>query len=92
MFEKSETYTPAEARKANLELDRLVAARKLTGKQAGAHRRHIARNIRFALKDAYSPRAASRAKAEIDGLVEIGVLGGYSARAYRAHVTKRTLD
>ncbi len=90
MFEKRETYTPAEAKRAYDQLDRLVADRALTARQAGAHRRHIASRVRVTLKEAYSEQAAKRAKSEIVKLVEAGTITPMTARAYRAHVTKRT--
>jgi hypothetical protein len=90
MFEKQETYTPAEAKRANSKLDELVAARKMTPSQAGAHRRHISRRTRIALKPSYTPQAARRAKAEITTLTDLGAITARSSAAYRAHITKRT--
>jgi 2'-5' RNA ligase len=87
---KKDRYTPAEAKRAYDQLDRLVADKSLTARQAGAHRRHIANRIRVALKEAYSEQAARRAKAEIVRLAEAGTISPNSARAYRAHITKRT--
>ena len=90
MLDKKESYTPAEAKRVHHQLDRLIAEKKLSPRQAGAHRRHIASRVRVALKDAYSEPAARRAKAEIVKLTESGTLTPHSARAYRAHITKRT--
>ena len=91
MFEKKESYTPAEAKRAYDQLDQLVAEKALTPRQAGAHRRHIASRVRVVLKSAYNPQAARRAKSEIERLTEAGTISAHSARAYRAHITKRTL-
>ena len=71
-------------------MDRLVAERTLTARQAGAHRRHVASRVRVALKASYNERAARRAKAEIVTLTETGAITPNAARAYRANVTKRT--
>ena len=90
MFQTKETYTPTDAKRANDELDRQVAARTLTSRQAGAHRRHIARRTRLVLKASYSAAAAKRAKAEVGRLTEAGTIAARSAAAYRAHITKRT--
>ena len=90
MLEKKESYTPAEAKRVYERLDRLVADKALTARQAGAHRRHVASRVRVALKASYSEHAARRAKAEIVKLTEAGTITPYAARAYRAHVTKRT--
>jgi hypothetical protein len=89
-MEKKDRYTPAEAKRAYDRLDRLLADKALTARQAGAHRRHIASRVRVALKEAYSEQAARRAKSEIVKLMEVGTITPYAARAYRAHVTKRT--
>ena len=89
-MEKKETYTPAEAKRAYDQLDKLVADKTLTARQAGAHRRHIASRVRVLLKEAYSEQTAKRAKSEIVKLMEAGTITPYAARAYRAHVTKRT--
>jgi hypothetical protein len=91
MFEKRETYTPAEAKRANDQLDRLVAARSMTPRQAGAHRIHIARRVRVALKPSYTAQTAQRAKTEILKLTQIGTITPKSSAAFRAHITKRTL-
>src|SRR5262245_39999732 len=90
MFKAKEGYTPAEAKRANDELDRLVAAKTLTSRQAGGHRRQVARRTRLRLKASYSAAAAKRAKAEVLKLVEAGAMAAMTARAYRAHITKRT--
>ena len=90
MYQAKESYTPTEARRANDELDRLVVARTLTSKQAGAHRRYIARRTGLVLKASYSAAAAKRAKAEVGRLTEAGTIPAGSAAAYRAHITKRT--
>jgi hypothetical protein len=92
MFEKKASYTPAQAIRANDELDDLVARKKLSGRQAGAHRRHIARSVTLALKPSYSAQAARRAKSQIEKLTESGAMSMKSAAAYRAHITKRTLE
>jgi hypothetical protein len=91
LFTIKGSYTPAEAKRANDQLDGLVAANEITSRQAGAHRRHIAQRVRIALKSSYTSQAAKRAKTEIAKLVEAGTVPAMSARAYRAHVTKRTL-
>ena len=90
MLEKKESYTPAEARRVNEQLDRLVAEKALTARQAGAHRRHVASRVRVAPKASYSEQAARRAKSEIVKLTESGAITPNAARAYRAYVTKRT--
>ena len=89
-MKKKESYTPAEAKRAYHQLDRLVAERALTAQQAGAHRRHIASRVRVTLKATYSEQAAKRARSEIMTLMEAGTISANSARAYRAHITKRT--
>ncbi len=90
MFDKHESYTPVEAKRAYDQLDDLVARKKLTARQAGAHRRHVARRTRLTLRPSYTTMAARRAKAEIVKLTEAGSIAPNSARAYRAHITKRT--
>jgi hypothetical protein len=91
VFEKQDTYTPAEAKRANEQLDRLVAAKTITPRQAGAYRMHIARRTRVALKPSYTAQSAKRAKSEIVKLTETGTITPKSAVAYRAHITKRTI-
>jgi hypothetical protein len=88
--DKQANYTPAEAQRAYGQLDQLVATSKITPRQAGAYRRHIAGRIQLTLKPAYTPLSARRAKAEIVKLTEAGSITMNSARAYRAHITKRT--
>jgi hypothetical protein len=90
MLEKKESYTPAEAKRVYDQLDRFVAQKALTPRQAGAHRRHIASRVRVSLKPAYNPQAARRAKSDIVKLTEAGTITMKSAAAYRAHITKRT--
>ncbi|AWM86803.1 hypothetical protein [Microvirga sp. 17 mud 1-3] len=90
MFEKKDGYTPTEATRAYDHLDRLVAEKTMTARQAGAHRRYIADRIRVVLKPSYTARAAQRAKTEIVKLTEAGTITMKSAAAYRAHITKRT--
>ena len=90
MLDKKESYTPAEAKRAYDQLDRLVANKALTARQAGAHRKHIASRVRVALKPSYTEQAARRAKSEIATLTEAGTITPNAARAYRAHITKRT--
>jgi hypothetical protein len=90
MFNKQDSYTPGEAERAYGQLDELVSTKKMTARQAGAHRRHIAGRIQIALKSSYTPMSARRAKAEIVKLTEGGTIKMNSARAYRAHITKRT--
>ncbi len=90
MFEKNDSYTPVEAKRAYDKLDQLVAAKALTPRQAGAHRRHIARRVRVSLKPVYTAQAAKRAKTEVAKLTEAGTITPKSAAAYRAHITKRT--
>jgi hypothetical protein len=92
MFEKQDSYTPAEAKRASAQLDQLVATKKLTPRQAGAHRMHVARRIRVSLKEFYTTQAAKRAKTEVARLTEAGAITVKSAAAYRAHITKRTLQ
>ena len=91
MFTINESYTPAEAMRANDQLDKLVAAKEITSRQAGAYRRQIAQRVRITLKPAYTAQAAKRAKTQITKLAEAGAIPAMSARAYRAHVTKRTM-
>jgi hypothetical protein len=91
VFKKQDSYTPAEAERAYAKLDRLVAVKEITARQAGAHRRNIASRIRIALKPEYTARAAKRAKTEIAKLTDAGTITVKSAAAYRAHITKRTL-
>lgn len=90
MFEKNDSYTPTEAKRAYDHLDRLVAEKTMSLRQAGAHRRHIANHTRVVLKSSYTARAAQRAKTEIVKLTEAGTITVKSAAAYRAHITKRT--
>ena len=90
MFEKNDSYTPTEAKRAYDRLDQLVAEKTISPRQAGAHRRHITSRIQVALKPSYTARAAQRAKTEIMTLTEAGVITMKSAAAYRAHITKRT--
>jgi hypothetical protein len=91
MFEKIESHTPAEAKRAYDQLDHLIAETTLTPQQAGAHRRHVASRVRVSLKPAYNPQAARWAKSEIVKLTEAGTITMKSAAAYRAHITKRTM-
>ncbi len=90
MFEKKQSYTPAEAKRTYDQLDQLVAEKTITPRQAGAYRRHIASRVQVTLKPSYTAQAARRAKAEIARLTEGGTLTVKSAAAYRAHITKRT--
>ena len=92
MLEKKEHYTPAEAKRAYDQLDRLVAEKALTPREAGVHRRHVASRVRMVLKPSYSVQAAKRAKSEIVRLTEAGTISANSARAYRAHITRHTVD
>jgi hypothetical protein len=91
LLEKKENYTPKEAKRAYDQVDRLVAEKALTARQAGAYRRHIAGRVRVMLKSSYGGQAAKRAKAEIARLTDAGKISANSARAYRAHITKRTI-
>lgn len=91
LFTIKESYTPAEAKRANGELDGLISSKEITSRKAGTYRRQIAERVRIALKQSYTSQAAKRAKTEIMKLVEAGIIPAMSARAYRAHVTKRTL-
>jgi hypothetical protein len=91
VFKKQDSYTPAEAERAYAQLDRLVEKNEMTGRQAGAHRRHVSGRIRISLKSEYTALAAKRAKTEIARLTDAGTLSMKSAAAYRAHITKRTL-
>jgi hypothetical protein len=91
VFKKQDSYTPAEAKRAYGQLDKLVAKQEMTARQAGAHRRHVSGRIRVALKPEYTAQAAKRAKTEIAKLTEAGTITMKSAAAYRAHITKRTL-
>jgi len=90
LFDKKDSYTPTEAKRAYDRLDQLVAERTFSPRQAGAHRRYITSRIRVVLKPSYSARAAQQAKTEIVKLTEAGALTIKSAAAYRAHITKRT--
>ena len=90
MLDKKESYTPAEAKRVYHRLDRLVAEKALTARQAGAHRKHVASRVPVALKASYTDQAARRAKSEIATLTEAGTITPNAARAYRAHITKRT--
>ena len=92
MFEKQESYTPAEAKRASEALEGLVAKKAITARQAGAHRRYIFSRVRLSLKPSYSAQAAKRAKTEIVKLTEAGTITMKSAAAYRAHITKRTVS
>jgi hypothetical protein len=91
LFTIQESYTPAEAKRANDELNKLVASGEITSRKAGSYRRQITERVRLALKPSYTSQAAKRAKTEITKLVEAGTIPAMSARAYRAHVTKRTM-
>ena len=91
MLKKKESYTPKEAKRAYDQVDRLVAEKALTARQAGAHRRQIPGRVQVMLKSSYSGQAAKRAKAEIARLTVTGTISTNSARAYRAHITKRTI-
>ncbi len=90
MFEKKDSYTPAEAKRAYSQLDQLIAAKAMSSRQAGAHRRHISSRVRVTLRPSYTAQAARRAKSEIVKLTEAGTLTIKAAAAYRAHITKRT--
>jgi hypothetical protein len=90
MFEKKQSYTPAEAQRAYEQLDQLVAKKAINPRQAGAYRRHIANRVQVTLKPSYTAQAARRAKAEIVKLTEARTVTIKSAAAYRAHITKRT--
>jgi hypothetical protein len=90
VFEKKDSYTPAEANQAYNQLDQLIAAKAMSSRQAGAHRRHISSRVRVTLKPSYTAQAARRAKSEIVKLTEAGTLTIKAAAAYRAHITKRT--
>ena len=91
MFEKKQSYTPAEAKRAYDQLDQRVAEKTITPRQAGAYRRHIASRVQVALKPSYTAQSARRAKTEIVNLTEAGTITMKSAAAYRAHITKRTM-
>jgi hypothetical protein len=90
VFEKKQSYTPAEAQRAYEQLDQLVAQKTVNPRQASAFRRHIASRVQVTLKPSYTAQAARRAKAEIVRLTEAGTITMKSAAAYRAHITKRT--
>jgi hypothetical protein len=90
LFEKKQTYTPMEAKRAYDRLDQLVADKTINSRQAGAYRRHIDSRIQVMLKPSYTAPAARRAKAEIVKLTDAGTITMKSAAAYRAHITKRT--
>jgi hypothetical protein len=92
LFEKKQSYTPAEAKRAYDQLEQLIATEVITARQAAAHRRHIASRVQVLLKPSYSAQAARRAKSEIVKLTEAGTITMKSAAAYRAHITKRTLE
>jgi hypothetical protein len=91
LFEKKQSYTPAEAKRAYDHLEQLVAEKTMTPRQAGAQRRHVARRVQVTLKPSYTAQAARRAKTEIVKLTEAGTITMKSAAAYRAHITKRTM-
>ena len=91
MFEKKQSYSPVEAKRAYEQLDQRVAEKTITPRQAGAYRRHIASRVQVTLKPSYTAQAARRAKTEIVNLTEAGTLTMKSAAAYRAHITKRTM-
>ena len=91
MLERKESYTASEAKRASDELDQLVASKKMTVRQASAHRRHIASRVRVTLKPSYTAQAARRAKSNIAKLAESGAITPKSSAAYRAHITKRTV-
>jgi hypothetical protein len=91
VFEKQNSYTPVEAKRAYAQLDQLVADKDITPRQAGAHRRYVSGRTRVSLKPEYTAQAAKRAKTEIAKLTEAGTISMKSAAAYRAHITKRTL-
>ena len=91
LFEKQDTYTPAEAKRALDQLDQLVSDKTITARQAGAYRRHVFSHVRVTLKPSYTAQAAKRAKTEIVKLTDAGTITVKSAAAYRAHITKRTL-
>ena len=88
LFEKKQSYTPAEAQRAYKQLDQLVARRTVNPRQAGAYRRHIASRVQVTLKPSYTAQAARRAKAEI---VKLTDAGARPRAAYQAHITKRTI-
>jgi hypothetical protein len=90
MFEKKQSYTPTDAKRAYEQLDQLVADKTINPRQAGAYRRHVASRVQVTLKPSYTAQAARRAKAEIVKLTEAGTITMKSAAAYRAHITKRT--
>jgi hypothetical protein len=90
VFEKKQSYTPAEAKRAYEQLDQLVARKTINPRQAGTYRRHVASRVQVTLKPSYTAQAARRAKAEIVKLTEAGTITMKSAAAYRAHITKRT--
>jgi hypothetical protein len=90
VFEKKDSYTPAEAQRAYNQLDQLVAEKAMNSRQAGAHRRYIASRVRVTLKPSYTVQGARRAKAEIVTLTDAGAITIKAAAAYRAHITKRT--
>jgi hypothetical protein len=92
LFEKQESYTPAEAKRAGEQLDALVAKKAMTARQAGAHRRYVFSRVRLSLKPSYTAQAAKRAKTDIVKLTEAGTITMKSAAAYRAHITKRTIS
>jgi hypothetical protein len=91
LFEKKQSYSPVEAKRAYGQLDQRVAEKTITPRQAGAYRRHIASRVQVTLKPSYTAQAARRAKTEIVNLTEAGTLTMKSAAAYRAHITKRTM-
>jgi hypothetical protein len=62
LFEKNESYTPAEAKRALEQLDQLVADKTITARQAGAYRRHVFSHVRLTLKPEYTRRLRSAPK------------------------------
>jgi hypothetical protein len=91
LFEKKQSYSPTEAKRAYDRLDQLVAEKTINPRQAGAYRRNIASRVQVTLKPSYTAQSARRAKTEIVTLTEAGTITMKSAAAYRAHITKRTV-
>ena len=91
MFEKKQSYSPTEAKRAYEQPDQLVVEKTITLRQAGGYQRHIIIRVQVTPKPSYTVQAARRAKTEIVRLTDAGTITTKSAAAYRAHITKRTM-
>jgi hypothetical protein len=50
LFEKKQSYTPTEAKRAYEQLDQLVAKKTINPRQASTYRRHVASRVQVTLK------------------------------------------